>query len=479
MKNIKSKVKWAFNVYILIENKLENFSTMDKISRRSVIKSVGAITIGSSIPTIAKADTLAATYKTLEKKLSADIVIVGGGTAGTIAAIQAGRLGFRTILIESGSQLGGTTTTGGVSFPGIFHAWGKQIISGIGWELVLDAVELNGDKLPNFSVIPERHWKHQVSVNPAIYTMLAEEKCLEAGVNIRYYETPIKVELKNGNWLVETVGKGIKAEITCNQLIDCTGNALVTSMAGCDVLREEDTQPGSFIFSLEGYDFQSLDLSVIPKKFHKYLRQNRLDNQPRKTGENINVPYGYVYVEGADSTTSMTHTVANQQGRKNLLQLIRELKSQPGCENIRIADMQTETAVRETFRIDGLYKISHEDYVSGRVFEDSLSHSFYPVDLHRNGKTIYQEFLKPEIVATIPMRALIPKKSSSLVVAGRCVSSDRLANSGLRVQASCMGMGQAAATIAAIACRDKTTPAKVSVDKVKKSLKEHRAIVPE
>lgn len=50
-----------------------------------------------------------------------DILVIGSGTAGTIAAIQAGRTGLRTTLVESGNQLGGVTTTGGVSFPGLFH----------------------------------------------------------------------------------------------------------------------------------------------------------------------------------------------------------------------------------------------------------------------------------------------------------------------------------------------------------------------
>lgn len=68
-------------------------------------------------------------------QIETDILVVGGGTAGTIAAIQAGRAGSKTILLESGSQLGGTMTTGGVCFPGLFYAWGKQIIGGIGWDL--------------------------------------------------------------------------------------------------------------------------------------------------------------------------------------------------------------------------------------------------------------------------------------------------------------------------------------------------------
>ncbi|HDZ13580.1 MAG TPA: FAD-dependent oxidoreductase [Pricia sp.] len=448
------------------------------MERRAMLKTIGLASFGALSPNLLKGETLREPYSVSEKPITTDILIIGGGTAGTIAAIQAGRAGAKTTLIESGSQLGGTTTTGGVSFPGIFHAWGKQIIGGIGWELVLDSVELNGDKLPDFSKTPERHWKHQVAVNPALYSLLAEEKCTAAAVDVRFYETPTMVEYKEGRWFVESVGKGVKNQISCSQIIDCTGNALITSMAGYDVLREEDTQPGSLVFSMGGYDLKSLDLAKIPKKYHGYLRQNMLESQIRSTGENTSVPYGYVYVKGADSTTAETHTLANQKGRQNLLDLIRDLRGLPGCENIRITNMKTETAVRETYRINGEYKVTKEDYVSGKIFDDSLSYSFYPVDLHRDGKSIYQEFLKPDIVASVPLRALIPKSSRNFLVAGRCVSSDRLANSGLRVQASCMGMGQAAAATAVLAHKNGTTPSDVSVDDIKELLRVHGAIIP-
>ena len=73
-----------------------------------------------------------------------EVLVIGGGTAGTIAAIQSGRMGAETMLVERGSQLGGTTTTGGVAYPGLFDAWGKQVIAGIGWELVRDCVKLDG-----------------------------------------------------------------------------------------------------------------------------------------------------------------------------------------------------------------------------------------------------------------------------------------------------------------------------------------------
>ena len=92
------------------------------MKRRSMLKSIGIVSLGMITPSFAKGERLVEPYKVKEESITTEILVVGGGTTGTIAAIQSGRAGADTILIESGSQLGGTLTTGGVSFPGIFHA---------------------------------------------------------------------------------------------------------------------------------------------------------------------------------------------------------------------------------------------------------------------------------------------------------------------------------------------------------------------
>ncbi|HNT79035.1 MAG TPA: FAD-dependent oxidoreductase [Anaerolineae bacterium] len=86
--------------------------------------------------------------------------------------------------------------------------------------------------------------------------------------------------------------------------------------------------------------------------------------------------------------------------------------------------------------------------------------------------------LQKGIVPTIPLRALVPKDSKNIMVAGRSVSSDRLANSGLRVQASCMAMGQAAGVTTALSAQHDTTPLQVPIEDIRKILKKHGAIVP-
>lgn len=451
------------------------------MKRRSVIATLGALSIGAKASALEPGDVLKEPYKVTKKALKADIVVVGGGTAGVVAALQAARAGRQTILIENGSQLGGTTTTGGVAYPGIFFAWGKQVISGIGWEMVQEAVALNDDTLPDFSIPHgKNHPRHQVRLNGQLYALLLEEKCVEAGVQIRFYETPTQVTPQKNGWLVETVGKGVMTQITCNQLIDCTGNAFVTSMAGYDVLREATTQPGSLMFEIGGYDFQSLDLKMIQARYQEAIKKGELEKHDfrnniagllRSKGDNIS------HVLGADSTTSETHTVANIKGRMALLKTLRFLRTLPGCEKTKIIDVQNETAVRETYRIDGHYKVTHADYVTGKQFDDSVSYSYYPIDVHdENG--VVPDHLKEGVVPTVPLRALVPKNSKNFLVAGRCVCSDRLANSALRVQASSMGMGQAAGAAAVLANMQNKTPLDVSMTDLRKLLEEHGAIVP-
>jgi hypothetical protein len=423
--------------------KPDNNSTSHQTDRRRFLHQSA---FGAAAAGLAVASTSHATAKTLpnaadpEVLNDVDILIVGGGTAGHVAAIQAGRLGAKTLIVERNSQLGGTTTTGGVAFPGLFDAWGKQVIAGIGWELVKESVELDGGTLPDFAKVPKSHWQNQVYTNQFLYAVLAEEKCREAGVEIAYYEFPQTVVKTDGGWEVDCVGFGTRRRVRCKQIIDCTGGAEVVGMAGFPRLREEERQPGSYLFMMG--------------KEHEPGR-----NQIHR-----------LYVHGADSTNSRTATEANLTGRQSILARVRK-------EGKRLMHLQPETGFRESYRIEGEAVITVNDYTSGRMFDDAISYAFYPVDLHT--KTgVKPKPLKPGTVPTIPLRALIPKGSQDILVAGRSVSSDRLANSGLRVQAPCMGMGQAAAVTAVLAARSGVKLLDVPLAGIHALLKEHGQIIP-
>lgn len=369
-----------------------------------------------------------------------DVLVVGGGTAGTIAAIQAGRAGASVLLVERGSQLGGAMTTGGVAFPGLFDAWGKQIIAGIGWELVKESVELDSGSFPDFAKVPDKHWHNQIFTNQFLYAILSEEKCEAAGVKIAYYEFPQTVTKTDSGWQVECVGFGTRRRVNCKQIIDCTGGAEVVGMLGLPRQREEERQPGSYLFMM---------------------------GEAHEPGRN---QIHRLYVHGADSTNSRTVTKANLTGRKSILEKLRK-------EGKRLMHLQPETGFRESYRILGETVVTVNDYRSGKKFDDAVCYAFYPVDLHT--KTgVKPEPLKPGTLPTVPLRALIPKGSRNIMVAGRSISSDRLANSGLRVQAPCMGMGQAAGAAAALAAKTGVTPLEVPLKDIHDLTRAHGAIIP-
>lgn len=447
------------------------------MKRRAFITTLGAGAGAAAATTLPAADSMPAATRTIET----DVLVIGGGTAGSIAAIQAGRLGARTVLVESGGQLGGTTTTGGVDFPGLFHAWGKQVIAGIGWELVKAAVDLGSGELPDFTKPTGRqHWRHQVRITGNLYAALAEEACVKAGVQLRYYESPFSVVSTPAGWRVRLTGKGTNVEVVTKQLIDCTGNAAVVGLAGLERLREKNRQPGTLIYRLGGYELATIDMNAMQAKLvaarkSGALRPTDINGTMAgwlgKGGESGN------HIPGADSSTSETHTATNILGREALLRVLRFLKQEPAFALMSVERLQSEAGIRETFRIVGETQIRHEDYTSGRVFEDAVAYSFYPIDLHYEGG-VTPKHLDEGIVPTIPLRALIPKASKNLLVAGRCLSSDQLANSALRVQASCMAMGQAAGATAALAARAGTTPLRVRLDEIRSTLAKHGAIVP-
>lgn len=416
--------------------------------------------------------------------LDVDVLVVGGGSAGHVAAIQAGRMGAKTVLLERNSQLGGTTTTGGVNFPGLFHAWGKQVISGIGWELVAKSVEVDGKELQDFSKVPKGHPEHQVRINAQLYALLAEEACLDAGVSLAYYQFPQKIEETQRGWLVDVVGQGVQYQLRCRQIVDCTGSASVVDLVGFERLWSEVRQPGTQMVTFTGFDEKLVkeNAALIQRMYDEAIENGALQKGDTWSGKIMrtirSTTGGGNHIFGADSTSAATQTQTNLAGRKCVMRLLKFFKSVPGGENATIGKMMNETASRETYRIKGEATVTVHDYTSGRIFEDALCHSFYPIDLH-DAHGVKPKPLAPGKVPTIPRGALIPKGSKNIMVAGRCLSSDRLANSAARVQASCMGMGQAAGVTAALAATLKTTPSEVPLAKIHEELEKHGAVVPQ
>ncbi|WP_218103740.1 FAD-dependent oxidoreductase [Paenibacillus hemerocallicola] len=408
-----------------------------------------------------------------------DIMVFGGGSAGCTAAIQAARAGKRTALVEKNGILGGTTIVASVNFPGLFHAWGKQVIRGIGWEIIERTAELGGAELPDFSVVPQRHWMHQITVNRFIYSAVLDRLCLEAGVSLRLHEMPAAVLKGEGGTYVALVGKSGLKWYKTNKLIDATGDADVTGLMGYARKKGEQLQPGTLINDIGGYDISAIDTDMLNREYEEALRSGEISRNRHGLYNDLKSGRINMHIQDIDGSESETRTLAEVKARRHLLDTVTMLRRVPGCEKIEVRHFASECGIRETWRIDGEAEVDEQSYVSGYVWPDAVCYSFYPIDLHHHsGFHIEQKMIAPGIVPTLPYRALIPKGSDDLLVAGRCVSGDRMANSAFRVQASCMATGQAAGMAAAIAVDRNCSVRAVPITQLREELERFGAIVP-
>ncbi|GAA3409035.1 FAD-dependent oxidoreductase [Paenibacillus hodogayensis] len=408
-----------------------------------------------------------------------DVMVFGGGSAGCTAAIQAARAGRLTALVEKNGILGGTTTVASVNFPGLFHAWGKQVIRGIGWEMIERTAALGGAALPDFSVIPQKHWMHQISVNRFIYSAVLDRLCLEAGVSLRLHEMPAAVRKGVNGTYVALVGKSGLAWYKANKLIDATGDADVAGMMGYARKKGEHLQPGTLINDIGGYELSAVDADKLNGVYEEALRNGEAVHSRNGIYQDLKSGRINMHVQDIDGSGSETRTLAEIKARRQLLDTVTMLRRVPGCETVEVRYFANECGIRETWRIDGEAEVDEQSYVSGYVWPDAICYSFYPIDLHHHsGFHIEQKMIEPGIVPTLPYRALIPKGSDDLLVAGRCVSGDRMANSAFRVQASCMATGQAAGMAAAIAVERNCSVRDVPMALLREQLERFGAIVP-
>ena len=412
------------------------------------------------------------------------VCVIGAGVSGCCAAIQAARSGAECLLIEKSGLPGGTLSMGGVAIPGLFHAWGgRQVISGIGWELVSESVRIAGTEMPDFSAFDMNYfWHYQVPVNAVVFTALCDRKFQKCGVDVRYHTMVGKVERSASGWELTLCGKdGLYTE-KADFIIDCTGDADVVRMAGFPVSFPEECQPGTYSVRCSGYDEKNVDWDALRAAFNAAWEKGEI--YPEDIGWSKGFSWLFVQRKGENanhvhcSNAPGWRNKMEISGRESLLRAYTFLKKQPGFEKLNMQYVGMECGVRESRTIIGETIVNEADFVAGKVYPDAVCYGFYPVDLHDDQAGIIKTLLPEGVVPTVPRGALIPRGSEGLLAAGRIVSSDRMANSGLRIQATCMATGQATGALAALCCKHGVTAQKLDNALLRAELLKHDAILP-
>lgn len=422
-----------------------------------------------------------------------DIVVAGCGSAGFTAAVQAGRLGKKVLLVEKYGMPGGIMTVGGNNDVAQFYAHNKQIISGIGWEFVKSLEKEGGAHIPDMQKTGVPHWYYGVHVNIPLAAAMMDEMLLDAGVDICYEQVVCAANVepdgdKNRIKSVLITSKSGLVEIFADTFIDCTGDGDLSVFAGADFECGEpdekglSLQPGTVRAYLTGEISDDTAKSVDISLNNSINNGELLAPDTKRIGikQLLNSRYNNInHISRFNGADSHEKTLADIEGRQCVKRLFLALKKaglEPDIETIA-----PETAMRETRRIVCDTKITVDDYVSAARYPDQICNSFYPIDLHRDGMGgIQQVFLTDGQVPAIPLSAMIVGKLTNLFVAGRCAWGDRLANSAYRVKASCMAMGQACGAAAALAVDENSGRARgLDLEKLRKTLADNGAILPQ
>ena len=378
-----------------------------------------------------------------------DIIVCGGGCAGFCAAVAAARMGAKTALVEKYNTPGGILTVLGNNsidqFNNPFIRDKKMVITGIGWEFVLRLHKEGYARIPDMNAPRENHEQYGVKVNPVAAAKIMDDMLLESGVALYYGQSVVDAETSDGRicGILISTKSGLK-RLTAKVFIDCTGDGDLAAFAGAGFVAGNGNgtfQPGTL----------------------RYYPAVDADDRILNYGDNKN----HVKLDVTDSDSITKSEIAS---RKMIFEQMKR--------GDRIMAVAPAVAPREGRRIKGITEMNLEDYYNGQVFEDSVCYSYWFVDIHREGQAAYIKYITHDKTPTIRLSAMISKDLSNLMMAGRCVSSDRETNSSLRVKASCMAMGQAAGTAAAIAVRDGVDAVQVPADKVKQALDENGAIIP-
>lgn len=418
------------------------------------------------------------------------MVVCGGGPAGFIAAVAAARGGARTALVEQYGFLGGMATAGLVAPLSVFTYNGGKVIGGIPWEFVERLSSMGGGLI--------EQPLGNVAFEPELYKLCCQRMVLEAGVDMYMHCTisgcvcedsgikAVIVENKNGTEAIE--GR-------C--FVDCTGDADLAHFAEVPMQESEGKplQPLSTYFVLSGVD---TDSPVIKEAMHHNrqgvnchclpVREKLLALKETLDMPEFGGPWFCTTLQKGVVTVNMTRTAGDACDNRDFTRaecLLREQVFRMAAvlkdnfeefRNSYVSAVAVQAGVRETRRIKGVHTITADEYVNAFHYEDSVSRGAHPIDVHvARGASQNVTFLKSP--AYVPYRALIAADYPNLLVAGRCISADKTAFASLRVQASCMGTGQAAGVAAAMCASAGTTVQKIDLPSLISRLREMGTVI--
>ncbi len=419
-----------------------------------------------------------------------DVFVAGGGPSGIAASVAAARQGRSVFLAERQNCLGGMGTAGRLPVFMPFTDGVNFLAGGLGKEILTRVQEAGGTG-------PDSDRTIRAEVLKRVYDALL----LEAGVRFTFETRLIDVQVKGDDVTLAILAAksgvfAVKAKI----FIDCTGDGDLAAWAGAPFEKgdeEGNMMAGTLCSVWADVDWEAAKKfglgnqeKLLPEAFKDkvFIHEDRHLPGMYRIGRNLaggNVGHTF----GVDGTDERSVTEALVWARKLLVEYQRYYREYlKGFENMQLVASGAMLGIRESRRIMGDYVLNLEDFKKRAVFEDEIGRFSYPVDIHaaKPGDADYQKYAQDFRTLRygkgenygIPYRVLLPRKLRNVLVAGRCVSTDRYMQSSIRVMPGCFITGQAAGLAAAIAAAREIDTRTVSVRELRGRLKNMGAYLP-
>lgn len=437
-----------------------------------------------------------------------DVVVVGGGFSGSIAAIAAARSQARTVVVEASACLGGSLTTNGVNPMMTFHAGEKQVICGITDELI-DRLKAQG-KSPGHVRDPGHFTTTYTPFDAEAMKHELELMLVEAGGTVLYHATLADVTRS---------GEAIDSITVCTRsglmtlggkmFIDASGDAVLAAQSGVPLVkgRESDgkSQPMTLTMKMGNVDreklraymlehiselnnhYQAEDVKTADRLschgFIKELAAAKASGEITIPREDVlffetNNPGEFIFntsrILDHDATDPWSLSHAEFVGRQQCRELEAFVKRViPGFEDAIVVSTGPSVGVRSSCQIDGCYRLTAEDLLNQTRFEDTIAISGYPIDIHSpDGEGTEHGTLPAGGMYGIPWRALICASVNNLIVVGRCISATFEAQAAIRTTPTVGAIGQAGGVAAALAASRNISVHQVSVGQLQDAIRQ-------
>ncbi len=378
-----------------------------------------------------------------------DVLVVGGGPAGVAAAIAASRAGAETYLVERYNHLGGLWT-GGLVLPLLStHGTGKngerkQVIHGIGGEMAERLLKM-GMAIREVNPV----------VDPEAAKYVLDEMIVDAGVKVLYHTWGANV-IKEDNTIkgVFVESKSGRQAILAKVVIDCTGDGDIYNWCG------------------ESFDEMKYHIGLV----HRLGNTDRVDSSApgfKKIylgDETPNPSVRWYNMHGEDEqcgTDMLNLSRLQQKYRMEIWKNTENIRKQPGYEQVYLLDTASQLGVRASRILDGEYRLTLEDTMTFKSFNDAIGVSGAWTTMLYKGKRVE---IKDRPYWQIPYRSLLPKKTDCLIVAGRCFCFEKALVEDTRIIGTCLITGHGAGAAAALAVKQNVKPRDIDRKALRKLL---------